>query len=118
MTKQHKALLLKLLAVIISTLPVAIVTLSYFPLWKNRGAGAVLSGFTVFLLLICFSPLLRLIKKHLSAPSSFTAWLLMFIAFSIIESIVYEMIVISFVGMTSNLLSSALFKAAKGRDIK
>lgn len=118
MTRSPKALIVKLFALAISTLPVAIATLSYFPVWKNRGIGALISGFTVFLLLICFYPFVKAIKRFFKSPSIFTIWLLLFILFSIVDSIAYEMTVISFVGMISNFLGSVIFKIARGLEVK
>lgn len=118
MTRSPKALILKLFALALSTLPVAIATLSYFPIWKSRGVSALLSGFTVFLLLICFYPLIKVIKRFFKSPSVFTIWLLLFILFSVVDSIAYEITVISFVGMISNFLGSVTFRIARGLEVK
>lgn len=108
--RSPKTFLLKLFAIAVCTIPVAAVTLSYFPIWKSRGSGALLSGFTVFLLIICFSPISKAIKNYLKSPSVFNIWLILFMVFMIIKSIAYEMTVISFVGMISNLVGSIIFK--------
>ena len=105
-----KRLLLRLLALAICTLPPIIATLSFFPVWKNRGGGAVLSGFAVLLLLICAYPLIKSLKRALSSPSVFTVWLLLFLIFALVRSIADEMTVVSFVGLTSNIIGACLFK--------
>lgn len=105
-----KILLAKLSAIIICTVPVTVVTLNYFPVWKNRGSGALLSGFTVFLLIICLYPTVKALRRYLKSPSVFTIWLLLFAIFMVVKSIAYEMCVISFVGMISNLIGSIIFK--------
>ena len=116
MKRSTKSLLLKAAGLIVSIAPVSIVVLNYFPLWKNRSPKALLSGFAVLLLLICFYPLVKAIKKYFHSPSVFTVWMFLFIAFILVESIAYEMTVISFVGMVSNLIGAVLFKLAKRRD--
>ena len=111
--KTRNRIFLKLFALLVCTLPVTIATLSYFPVWKNRGSGAVLSGFTVLILIICFYPTVRAVKKLLTSPSVFGVWLFLFIIFSLIKSIVFEITVISFVGMISNLLGSLIYKLSE-----
>lgn len=108
-----KSFFLKLIALLVCIVPTVIATLSYFPVWKSRSSGALLSGFTVLILLICFSPLLKAVKRFLISPSVFTVWLVLFVTLVLIRSIAYEMTVISFVGMISNLFGSLLFKLSR-----
>ena len=115
MKSSAKIILAKIIAVIICTVPVTIVTLNYFPVWKNKGGGALLSGFTVFLLIICSYPVIKAIKRYLKSPSVFSVWLILFITFTIVKSIAYEMCVISFVGMISNFIGSLIFKMCERR---
>ena len=110
MKRSLKALSLRLFALLVCTVPPIIATLSYFPIWRARGEGAALSGFTVLLLLISAYPLVKAVKRLLSSPSVFTVWLLLFLTFLIIRSIAYEMTVISFVGFVSNLIGACIFK--------
>lgn len=105
-----KRAIFNLLGLIISILPVTIVTLSYFPFWKGAGGGAVVSGFAVLLLVLCASPLFRLIKRFLSSPSAERIWLVIFIIFFALSKIADQMTVISLVGLISNLISSIFFK--------
>ena len=76
-----RKILLTLLGVAVSTLPVAICTVSYVPLWQYRGGGASLSGFALILLLLCFVPLFKLVKRMLSSPAAYTMWFLSFALF-------------------------------------
>ena len=112
-----KTFFVKLFALAVCALPPAAVTLGYFPIWKERGSGALISGFTVLILLIAFTPLTRAIKSYLKSPSAFGIWLLLFVGFMLIKSIAYEMSVISFVGMISNLFGAIIFKIAR-REVK
>ena len=109
--------LLKLIAFTVCTVPPIVATLTYFPLWKSRGGMAVISGFTVLLILISAYPLVKALKRVLSSPSIFTVWLFLFLTFALIRSIAYEMTVISFVGFLSNLIGACLFRLAR-REVK
>ena len=93
----------------VSIIPPAIAALSYFPLWKERGGGAMLSGVAVFLLLISAVPLIKTVKRILKSPASYTVWLILFILFALVSAIAAEMKVISFVGFISNLIGALIF---------
>ena len=111
-----RRLILRAAALVISIIPSALTTLFYFPLWKERGSDAVLSGFAAFLLLLSALPLYRLIKKLLSSPSVWVMWLFVFILFYSMSKIVDEMIVISLVGTVSNAVGAVLFRLARRRE--
>ena len=102
---------LKFLAVCLSVVPPALATLSYFPLWREGGKLAVVSGFTLVLLLFSFAPLLKLFKKFLKSPTARELWLVLFIIFFALSKIADEMVVISLVGYLGNLLASLIWKA-------
>ena len=110
MTSSFKRHLLRLTALAVCTVPPIVATVTFFPVWKNKGGGALLSGFTVLLLLVCAYPLFKALKRALRSPSVFTVWLLLFLLFSLIRRIADEMTVISFVGLTSNVIGACLFK--------
>ena len=98
---------------LICTLPVIAAVLCYFPLWKSRGGGAVVSGMALILLIPALLPLLRFIREKLRSPSARTLWLVCFILFLGLSAIAEEMVVISFVGFVSNLVGSIFFAIAK-----
>ena len=104
--------ILRAAALAISILPSAITALLYFPLWAERGSGAVLSGFAAFLLLLSALPLYRLVKRLLSSPSVWVMWLFTFILFYTMSRIADEMTVISLVGAISNAIGAILFRIA------
>ena len=101
------------LGLIFSILPVVAAILTYFPIWKERGGGAVLSGFALLLCLLAFSPLFRLMKMILKSPSAYTMWFIVFIVFFMLSKIADEMTVIAFVGFVGNLIGSLFFRAAR-----
>ena len=105
--------LLYILGLIFSAVPPALATLSYFPLWTERGAGAVISGGALLLLIICALPLVRHVKNHLRSPSAYIVWLIIFLAFYSLSSIADEVTVIAFVGFIGNLMGAILFALAR-----
>ena len=113
MKKTKRAqLILRLFALILSTVPVAACVLLYFPLWKDMGGGALLSGFTLLLLLISAVPLFNYVRTTLKTPAAHTMWFISFLLFFSLSRIADQMCVISLVGFISNLIASFLFKAA------
>ena len=91
-------------------IPPLLAVLSYFPVWRERGAAAVISGFSLILIALCFIPFFKTVKRIFSSMAAYTVWLVIFIAFLILSKIADEMVVISFFGFTGNLLGALLFK--------
>lgn len=108
----RRKLILTAAAIAASVLPPLIAVISYFPVWQHRGGGAVLSGFTALLLVMCAAPLLKLLRRMLNSPSAWMMWLMAFALFSALSNIAREMVVISFTGTLSNLVGALLFRAA------
>ena len=104
---------LKMLGLAVSIIPPVLAILMYFPIWRCMGAEKMLSGFAVLLLLIAHAPLLKYVKSRLSATSSYTVWLVIFLVFLIVSSIAEEMKVISFVGFVSNILGALIMRLSE-----
>jgi len=100
------------LGLLFSVAPPLFATLAYFPVWSGRGGGAMLSGMSALLLLLCFAPLMRFIKERLRSPSAPIIWLIVFIIFFILAEIAAEMKVIAFTGLVGNLIGTGLFRLA------
>ena len=111
---RFKATALTVAALAVSTLPVLIAALSYFPFWISKGGAYAVSGFALILTILAMSPLVKLIKEALKSPSSYMLWLGSFLLFLFLSRIADEMTVISLVGFISNLIGACLFKAAEG----
>ena len=109
-----KRTVLRLTGAAVSTLPVAVCILLYFPLWRERGIVPTLSGFTLLLLVLASVPLINLVKRSLRSPSAPLMWFIVFIAFLALSSIADEMTVVAFVGFVSNLIGAIFFRAAGG----
>ena len=104
------------LGLAVSVIPPLIAVLSYFPLWRKSGGGAVLSGFAILLALMCAVPILKVLKRMLASPSAWMMWLLSFVLFFTLARIADEMVVISFVGTVSGLIGAVLFRIAGGGE--
>ncbi len=111
-----KRTVLNLVGIAVSTLPVAVCILLYFPIWRERGIAAMLSGFTLLLLALAAVPLINLIKRVLKSPSAPVMWFIIFIAFLTLSGIADEMTVVAFVGFISNLIGAIFFRTAGGRS--
>jgi chromate transport protein ChrA len=113
MHKRKASVLLTCLGFLFSVgLPLA-ATLSFFPLWRTRGATAALAGGTLLLIALCALPLWRTVKALLRSPSVWELWLFAFFAFLLVKSIIIEMCVICFFGLIGNLIGSLLFFLAR-----
>ena len=108
-----RRLLLKFIGLFFSTVPAVAAILTYFPIWAKRDVGALISGFTLVLILIALIPLWRVIKRIFKTPSAYLIWFLIFVAFLLLSHICDEMIVISFTGFISNLIGAVFFKLAR-----
>ena len=105
--------ILQILGFSLSILPPTICTLTYFPLWREAGAGAVISGGVLLLLLISAYPLIRALKLKLTSPSLPIVWLIAFLGFYILSRIAEQVTVIAFFGFVGNLLGALCFNLAK-----
>ena len=111
-------ILFNLLGILFSTLPPLFATLGYFPLWRDMGGGAILSGITVLLLLLCLAPFFRFIKERLGTPSAPVIWLTVFITFFVLAEIAEEIKVIALIGFVGNLIGALFFRLAKRGERK
>lgn len=95
-------------------IPPTVATLTYFPLFRSVGGGAVIAGGTALLLILSIQPLWQRGLKLLSSGTVFLPWLLLFLLFSGLAKIADEMTVISFVGLLSNLLGAGVLRLSGG----
>lgn len=110
-----KRLILRALGLALCVLPPALATLSYFPLWMERGATHAVSGVCALLLVLCAVPLLRYARRIFRAPSAVTLWAILFVLFYALSRIADEMCVITFMGLIGNAMGAAVFRLGKER---
>ena len=106
---------LHILGIALCILPPALCTVSYFPLWEKSNEKTICGG-VLLLLILCFFPLYKDIKRRLSSVSSYTMWLIIFIIFLLLSRIADEITVISFFGFVGNLLGAICFRLKKRRE--
>ena len=109
--------ILHTLGILLSVIPPAVCTLTYFPLWQYSPEKA-LAGGTLLLLLLSAYPIFKLIRAKLASPASYFMWLIIFLLFFILSKIADEMTVISFFGFIGNLLGAVCFKLAGDREAR
>ncbi len=112
-----KRRLLKALALFIDVGAPLAATVTQFPIWVERSAGATVSGLFVVFLLLSAIPLFKHFKRFLKNPSAPLMWGLIFGFLAALHTIIDEMLIISMVGLVSNLVGWVLFKlAGKGES--
>lgn len=102
-----------ILGALLSVLPPALATLSYFPLWVEAGATQTVSGLCALTLVICAVPLFRIVMRHLRTPSLPLFWTLAYLLLKCLASIISELCLIAFVGACSNIVGALFFHLAK-----
>ena len=106
------------LGCLLSVLPPALATLSYFPLWIKAGASQTVSGLCAFILVICSVPFVRIVMRHLRTPSLPIFWAVSYLLLKCLSSVIVELCVIAFVGACSNALGAVFFHLAKKRPLR
>ena len=112
MEKSTKCKLIKAAALGIDVGVPFVATVSYFPVWIDRGANATVSGLSVLLVLICVVPFLRKLGSVFKSPSMPMVWTVLFVIFLALESIVHEIKAICLLGMIANYVGAGMYKIA------
>lgn len=117
MSTKRRCFVLKAIGILFSTLPPLFAVFSYFPIWNERGAEAMLSGLCLFMLLISVIPIIRTVKTALKSPSAPFLWFLIFVIFFSLSKIADDITVISFVGFISNVVGALFFSLARRFEV-
>ena len=112
MKAKTKSAVLRLIGIAFAILPPIFATLSYFPLWKNRGTGAIISGISLLFILLSVIPAIKLLKRFLASPTATTMWFILFVIFFLLANIAEQMAVICLVGFLGNLVAATLWRFA------
>ena len=110
MTAKLKYIALDILALVTCITPPAATVVYFFPIWKTKGGEAVLSGFCLFLLILCAVPLFKRIREFFKNPSSRTIWIIGLVTFWSLSAIAEEMKVICAVGLIANVAGGFVYK--------
>jgi len=113
MTNKAKGNILKGVAIGIDVSVPLAATFSQFPVWVERSSSATISG--LFLVFAFFSilPFIKQIRNWLKSPSVEIFWLIAFVLFVALRSIIEEMVIICFFGAISNSLGAVLYRFGK-----
>ena len=104
--------ILKASAIAIDVGAPLIATLTQFPIWIERSSEATVSGIFLVFALLSVVPLFRYFKALVKSPSAPLMWGILLAFLYAMRVIIDEMIVISFVGLVSNLVGMGLFRLA------
>ena len=110
MRRETVGKILKVTALIIDVVGPLGATLTQFPVWIDRSAGATVSGLFVFFALLSAIPFFKQIKAYFKSPSAWVMWTVIFVVFVILNSISDEMIIICGVGMIANIIGAGIHK--------
>ena len=90
-----------------------IATLTQFPLWIEQSAEATMSGLCLMFILVSCIPFLKQLKETFKSPSSWLIFTVMFFVFTMLRSIIDQMIIVAFVGMVANILGAGIYNIGK-----
>ena len=107
-----KRRLLKTVAIGIDVGAPLLATVSQFPLWIERSAGATVSGIFLLFAILSAVPLFKHFGRLLKSPSAPLMWGIIFGFLTALHTIIDEMLIISFVGLVSNSVGWVFFKIA------
>ena len=91
-------------------------TVSQFPVWVDRSAGATVSGLFVLFALLSAIPFFKQIKAYFKSPSVWVMWCVIFVALIALHAIIDEMLVICAIGALSNVIGAGLYKLGDKYD--
>lgn len=112
--KAWKRNLLKVFALAMCTIPPALATIYYFPIWYEESRfEIVIPGVAVMCFCLCSIPLLRWVAKKIKSPSVWMAWTVMAVLLVVMEKIISQLTIICEIGALSNIIGALLWKIAE-----
>lgn len=85
-------------------------TLTQFPVWVERSSEATVSGMFLLLALVSMIPFFKQIREYFKSPDAWVIWCVLFVFFLILQNIVQEMLIVTFVGLLANLIGKCIYK--------
>lgn len=116
MQKATKGKILKIFAIAIDVGAPLAATMSQFPVWVDRSAGATVSGLFVLFAFLSAIPFIKQIKAYFKSPSAWLMWLIIFVALIALREIIDEMLVICAIGALANLIGTGIYKIGDHYD--
>lgn len=116
MKKTTKGKICKVSAVVIDVAAPLAATLSQFPVWVDRSAGATVSGLFVLFAFLSAIPFIKQIKAYFKSPSAWVMWCIIFVLLFGLRAIIDEMIVICLIGAVGNIIGAGVYKIGEHYD--
>lgn len=110
MQRTTKGKILKISAIVLDVGAPLAATISQFPVWVDRSAGATISGLFVLFAFLSAIPFFKQIKTYFKSPSAWVMWCVIFVMLVGLRAIIDEMIVICTIGVLSNIVGAGLYK--------
>ena len=108
--------ILKISALVLDVGAPLAATMSQFPVWVDRSAGATVSGLFVLFAFLSAIPFFKQIKAYFKSPSAWVMWSIIFVAFVALRAIIDEIIVITLVGVVANVIGAGVYKIGERFD--
>lgn len=116
MQRTTKGKILKISALVLDVGAPLAATISQFPVWVDRSAGATVSGLFVLFAFLSAIPFIRQIKAYFKSPSVWGMWCIIFVVLIALRAIIDEMIVICAIGALANIIGEWLYKLGDKYD--
>ena len=110
MKRTTKGKIFKISALVLDVGAPLAATVSQFPVWVDRSAGATVSGLFVLFALLSAIPFFKQIKAYFKSPSVWVMWCIILVALVALRAIIDEMIVICLIGAAANVIGAELYK--------
>ena len=112
--KPWKRNLLKLFSLALCTVPPALATIYYFPIWYEESKfEIIIPGVTVICFCLCSIPLLRWVIKRIKTPAVWMVWTVMAVLLVAMEKILPQLTIICEIGAATNIVGALLWKFAE-----
>ena len=118
MSTKTRGRLLKAAAIALDISAPLVATLTQFPVWIEKSAGATVSGVVILLAFFCAIPFFKHITHFMKSPSIPIVWLALFVLLTLLSNIIDQMIVVCFAGVISNTVGTFIYKIGDSLDPK
>lgn len=110
MKRTTKGKIFKISAIVLDVGAPLAATVSQFPVWVDRSAGATVSGLFVLFAFLSAIPFFKQIKAYFKSPSAWLMWCIIFVALIALRAIIDEILVICAIGALANIVGAGLYK--------